>query len=179
MTEFSFYLSEEDTRRLFAIKELQGRGDLTGNDFARELLEGELYRLFPAAPQYDERGELTNADVYRKNQTAIRVTPTLREALEKDQETKQAVIEALRRFADEDWGSISFEYAEKNDFNTENGHGVVLAKYETPTGDIYILGFPGTDELTRVSYCQDAGRGIYETDSYEFTIQDYRKGPRD
>ena len=68
MTEFSFYLSDEDTERLFAIKELQGRGDLTGNDFAMQLLEGELYRLFPATPQYNEKGELINADVYRGRQ---------------------------------------------------------------------------------------------------------------
>ena len=45
MTEFTFYLSDADTERLFAIKELQGLGDLTGNEFARKLLEEELYRL--------------------------------------------------------------------------------------------------------------------------------------
>lgn len=45
MTEFNFYLSDADTERLFAIKELQGRDDLTGNEFARKLLEEELYRL--------------------------------------------------------------------------------------------------------------------------------------
>lgn len=57
MTEFNFYLSEADTERLFAIKELQGRDDLTGNEFARLLLENELYRLFPAVPQYDDNGQ--------------------------------------------------------------------------------------------------------------------------
>lgn len=62
MTEFSFYLSEADTERLFAIKELQGRDDLTGNEFARLLLENELYRLFPAVPQYDDNGQLLNAE---------------------------------------------------------------------------------------------------------------------
>ena len=45
MTEFTFYLSDADTERLFAIKELQGLDDLTGNEFARKLLEEELYRL--------------------------------------------------------------------------------------------------------------------------------------
>ena len=45
MTEFNFYLSDADTERLFAIKELQGLDDLTGNEFARKLLEEELYRL--------------------------------------------------------------------------------------------------------------------------------------
>ena len=62
MTEFNFYLSEADTERLFAIKELQGRDDLTGNEFARLLLENELYRLFPAVPQYDDNGQLLNAE---------------------------------------------------------------------------------------------------------------------
>ena len=62
MTEFNFYLSEADTERLFAIKELQGRDDLTGNEFARLLLENELYRLFPAIPQYDDNGQLLNAE---------------------------------------------------------------------------------------------------------------------
>ena len=62
MTEFNFYLSEADTERLSAIKELQGRNDLTGNEFARLLLENELYRLFPAVPQYDDNGQLLNAE---------------------------------------------------------------------------------------------------------------------
>lgn len=65
MTEFSFYLSETDADRLFAIKDLQGQGDLTGNEFARRLLENELQRLFPAVPQYDDNGQLVNADSYR------------------------------------------------------------------------------------------------------------------
>ena len=45
MTEFNFYLSDADTERLFAIKEMQGRDDLTGNEFARMLLEDAIYRL--------------------------------------------------------------------------------------------------------------------------------------
>ena len=49
MTEFSFYLSDADTERLFAIKELQGRDDLTGNECARLLLEDAIYRQFAAA----------------------------------------------------------------------------------------------------------------------------------
>ena len=65
MTEFSFYLSSEDTDRLFAIKDLQGRRDLTGNEFARQLLEDELWRLFPAVPQFDDDGHVSNADRYR------------------------------------------------------------------------------------------------------------------
>lgn len=65
MVEFSFYLSEDDTDRLFAIKELQGKNDLTGNEFARMLLEDELYRLFPADVKRDEQGCIINTDKYR------------------------------------------------------------------------------------------------------------------
>ncbi|WP_373133001.1 hypothetical protein [Clostridium sp. M62/1] len=65
MTEFNFYLSDNDTERLFAIKKLQGRDDMTGNDFARELLESALYRLFPAVPEVDENGNVLNADKYK------------------------------------------------------------------------------------------------------------------
>lgn len=65
MVEFSFYLSEEDTDRLFAIKELQGKNDLTGDEFACRLLEDELYRQFPAYVKRDEQGRIINADKYR------------------------------------------------------------------------------------------------------------------
>lgn len=67
MTEFSFYLSDADTDRLFAIKELQGRDDLTGNEFARQILEAELKRLYPARPERDDNGELIRAGAHRAN----------------------------------------------------------------------------------------------------------------
>lgn len=65
MVEFTFYLSANDTDRLFAIKQLQGKDNLTGNDFAAELLEAELQRLFPAVPDIDESGNIKNAYSYR------------------------------------------------------------------------------------------------------------------
>ena len=56
--KFEFWLSNEDTERLFALKEDQGKDDLTGNEFARELLERELHRLHPQRAKYDdETGE--------------------------------------------------------------------------------------------------------------------------
>ena len=42
MTEFRFYLSTEDTERLFALKEEAGETDLTDNEYARQLLEATL-----------------------------------------------------------------------------------------------------------------------------------------
>lgn len=64
MTDFYFTLSAEDTDRIFAIKALQGREDLTANQFAQLLLERELRRLFPVPPKYDEEGRLLNPDDY-------------------------------------------------------------------------------------------------------------------
>lgn len=57
MPMFEFWLGDANTDRLFSIKEAQGRNDLSGNDFARELLERELYRLHPNVPEFDENGE--------------------------------------------------------------------------------------------------------------------------
>lgn len=56
MTKFEFYLSESDTNRLFAVKNAKGLGDLTGNEYARQLLERELHRLHPAVVEFDEDG---------------------------------------------------------------------------------------------------------------------------
>lgn len=64
MAEFNFNLSHEDTQRLFAIKHLQDKDALTGNEFAGQLLEGELSRLFPAIPEKDENGDILNAAEY-------------------------------------------------------------------------------------------------------------------
>lgn len=65
MTEFTFYLTEEDTDRLYTIKQLQGERELSGNDYAKKLLERELYRMFPAVPRYSDSGELLNPEGYR------------------------------------------------------------------------------------------------------------------
>jgi len=56
-TKFEFYLSEEDTERLFAAKEDAGKEDLTGNEYAKELLSKELHRLHPATVKYDDNGD--------------------------------------------------------------------------------------------------------------------------
>lgn len=54
MTEFNFYLSPDDTDRLFALKAEAGADDLTGNEYARQLLERELHRLHPERVEYDD-----------------------------------------------------------------------------------------------------------------------------
>ncbi len=57
MAKFEFWLSNEDTDRVFAIKKMQGKDYMTGNEFARELLEKELHRLHPRKVQFDENGD--------------------------------------------------------------------------------------------------------------------------
>lgn len=57
MPKFEFWLSNEDFDRLYAIKRQQGKEDMTGNEFARELLEKEVHRLHPARVEFDENGE--------------------------------------------------------------------------------------------------------------------------
>lgn len=64
MPELTFDISMEDMDRLFAIKDIEGKHNLTGNQFAAEVLVQELRRRFPAAPAYDLDGELTNGDKY-------------------------------------------------------------------------------------------------------------------
>lgn len=52
--EFNFYLSDDDFNKLYAIKEQQGKNNMTGNEFARELLENEIYRLHPGRVVQEE-----------------------------------------------------------------------------------------------------------------------------
>lgn len=55
-TKFEFYLSDEDTDRLFFSKEEAGENELTGNEYAKQLLHSALYRLCPRVPETDEDG---------------------------------------------------------------------------------------------------------------------------
>ncbi len=44
MTEFTIMLTDRDTDLLFTLKKKQGLDDLSGNEFARQLLEAEIHR---------------------------------------------------------------------------------------------------------------------------------------
>ena len=54
MVEFNFYLSDEDFDRLYDLKEKAGKHSMTGNEYARELLEDTLYRLHPQRVHNDD-----------------------------------------------------------------------------------------------------------------------------
>ncbi len=53
MTEFNFLLSDRDTELLFDLKKQQGLDELSGNDFARKLLEEALHKQGKQNPNVD------------------------------------------------------------------------------------------------------------------------------
>lgn len=54
MVKFEFYLSEEYFDRMSVAKKKMGKDELTYNEFAKELLQKELYRLQPKRPTEEE-----------------------------------------------------------------------------------------------------------------------------
>ena len=52
--KIEFYLSDNDADRLFALKEDSGKQNLTGNEYARELLESSLHNKHPAKVEFNE-----------------------------------------------------------------------------------------------------------------------------
>lgn len=53
-TKLEFYLEDSYVERLLAVKEEEGKDIFSVNEFAKELLERELYRLHEAPVKYDE-----------------------------------------------------------------------------------------------------------------------------
>lgn len=54
MVKFEFYLSEEFFDRMAVAKKKAGKEELTYNEYAKELLEKELYRLQSRRPTQEE-----------------------------------------------------------------------------------------------------------------------------
>lgn len=54
------------------------------------------------------------------------------------EEMAKAVTEALKRFVACDWGKVNQEDKEANNRDLVNREGHVLARYDSPEGDIYI-----------------------------------------
>lgn len=55
--KFEFYLSDADFDRITVAKYKAGEHDLTYNDYAKELIISELYRLCPKRPTEKEIDE--------------------------------------------------------------------------------------------------------------------------
>ena len=58
MTEFTFFLNDDDTDRLWALKQEAGESTLTGNEYAAKILSWALQKLHPEQVQYDETGKI-------------------------------------------------------------------------------------------------------------------------
>ena len=54
MVKFEFNLSEEYFDRMTVAKKKMGKDELTYNEFAKELLQKELYKLQPKRPTDEE-----------------------------------------------------------------------------------------------------------------------------
>lgn len=54
MVEIKFNISDKDFDRICEIKEQRDKGNLSVNDFAKNLLEEELYRLCPRLSKSEE-----------------------------------------------------------------------------------------------------------------------------
>lgn len=83
------------------------------------------------------------------------VTSGLAAAMERDPATNSAVLDALRRFVAHEWGDVPQEDAEANDRDLAESCGRVLARYKTPSDDIYIICYPGTDEPATILFCRE------------------------
>lgn len=52
--KFEFYMDDKDYDRMAIIKERMDKNDMTFEQFAKYLLENELYRLQPTVPTEEE-----------------------------------------------------------------------------------------------------------------------------
>ena len=83
------------------------------------------------------------------------VTAGLAAAMETDPATNSAVLDALRRFTSGEWGELPQEDKEANDRDLLAECGRVLARYPTPSGPIYIIYYPGSEEPATILYCAE------------------------
>ena len=99
----------------------------------------------------------TDPEQIRPGNYQLLITARLNNDVAEDKETAQAVFEAVRRFNAGDWGKMPDEDKEANNNDLRAREGHVLARYETPNGDIYInLTFaadPGEEDTALVMYC--------------------------
>lgn len=85
------------------------------------------------------------------------ITAKLNNDMANDEATAQAVYKALKRFNSGDWGNVPQEDKDANNADLTRREGRVLARYDTPNGDIYInLSFEESGEDTALlMYCNE------------------------
>lgn len=76
------------------------------------------------------------------------MTAFLNEKVAKSEAMAQAVTEAVTRFNNGDWGKVCQEDKELNNEDLRTRCGRVLARYESPEGDLYISMYFHSDQDT-------------------------------
>lgn len=66
------------------------------------------------------------------------ITRKLNNDIADNEDMAKAVYKAIEKFNSGDWGTVPEEDKSANDSDLQSGSGRVLARYETPNGDIYI-----------------------------------------
>lgn len=88
----------------------------------------------------------------------VLLTKTLTDYIQGREDVHGAVKNALERFNNKDWGNISPEDKDANERDILSRTGSLLARYETPINDIYIIkdfGAIEADDVTTVMFCNE------------------------
>jgi hypothetical protein len=86
------------------------------------------------------------------------ITARLNNDIANREDVAKAVYDALRQFNNGEWGKVPEEDKEANNRDLKDRAGHVLARYETPTGDIYInLVFSEnpSEDTAMIMYCDE------------------------
>lgn len=83
------------------------------------------------------------------------ITGGVNTAAEQNQDTAAAINAAVERFFNRDWGNVPEQDKEANNADLAANAGRILARYETPDGDIYINYYPGTLEPAVIMFCNE------------------------
>ena len=88
----------------------------------------------------------------------VLLTKTLTDHIHGHEDVHGAVKNALERFNNKDWGNISQEDKDANERDLLSRTGSLLARYETPINDIYIIkdfGAIEANDVITVMYCNE------------------------
>ena len=83
------------------------------------------------------------------------VTKTLRAAMQRDEGTAEAVDAAFKSFLMGEWGDIPESDKRANEQDIKDGAGRILARYKTPSGDIYIIQYVGEGQPVQALFCSE------------------------
>lgn len=84
---------------------------------------------------------------------ALVMTAPVHNAYTENKATESAINDAVKRYLSKDWGEVDTEDAAENDAALEGG-GRIVARYPTPSGDIYII--TEADRIaTTIFFCEE------------------------